>query len=123
MTSSPIERSAPSRDDVIRVEYEGPSPTPLFGGYPSADFIVARQHHASLEYNLGLALDAQLLLQEKAQRPLSAEDFQAVLRALAGPIYARLAAAQTEIPPIVLLRARDLRPMEVDAALAEAGLA
>ena len=103
----------------LEITYEGAALT--FGGYASADFFVARAGQASLEVNLGLAADAQALIEATAG-PLDDGGVQAVLRALATRVYRTYADAGREPPAILLLRADHIDPAVIPDLLAEAGL-
>ncbi len=110
-------RPSDSRTIELRVQYEGAAPT--FGGFEAADFILRRPHHPSLECNLGLAQDARALFEARAGA-LDDRAIQALLRAIAPRHYSRLLARGEDIPAIILLRASDIDPSEVDAILLEA---
>ena len=103
----------------FEVQYEGAVPT--FGGFAAADFILRRPHHPSLECNLGLAQDAQAVFEARAGA-LDAASIQGVLRALARRHYGGLMERDEDIQAIVLLRASDIEPGEVEAILLEAGI-
>ena len=104
----------------LDIQYEGPALS--FSGLVGADFQLHRPHQAQVECTLSLALDARQAL-EADRAALSDEQIQAVLRALALRIYARLEQSGREIPAIVTLRARDLSADDRSAVLAEAGIA
>jgi len=103
----------------LEITYEGEALT--FGGYVSADFFVTRPGHPGLEVNLGLAADAQALIEETSGT-LDDEGAQAILRSLAGRMYRSYIDAGREPPAILLLRADDIDARIVPDLLAEAGL-
>ena len=106
-------------DSEISVEYEAAVPT--VGGPDAADFQIRRAGHATLECALYLALDAKLRF-EAACGPLSDDQIQAVLRAIAGGLYPALIADGVQPPAIITLRAVDFDDDQFEHTISTAGL-
>ncbi len=103
----------------VVVEYEGGVPTA--GGPDAADFHIRREGRGSLECALYLALDAKQRF-EAACGPLSEEQVQAVLRAIASGLYPALIADGVEPPAIITMRAADFDDEQFEYTIAAAGL-
>ena len=106
-------------DIEIAIEYEAAVPTA--GGPDAADFQIRRSGHATLECALYLAMDAKQSF-EALCGPLSEDEVQRVIRALADGLYPAQIAQLGEPAAIWTIRARDLSAKQIDAAIAAAGL-
>ncbi len=106
-------------DSEIAIEYEAAVPTA--GGPDAADFQIRRPGHATLECALYLALDAKQAF-EALCGPLSENQIQLVIRALADGIYPAQIAELGEPAAIWTIRARELSAELLDAAISAAGL-
>ena len=103
----------------VVVEYEGGVPTA--GGPDAADFHIRREGRGSLECALYLALDAKQRF-ETACGPLSDQQTQALLRAIAGGLYPALIADGVEPPAIITIRATDFDDEQFEYTIGAAGL-
>ena len=103
----------------IAIEYE--SAVPTAGGPDAADFQIRRPGHATLECALYLALDAKQAVAALCG-PLSDDQVQALLRAIADACYTAVINGGSEPPAIWTIRARDLSGDQLDAAISAAGL-
>ena len=103
----------------LLIEYEAAVPT--LGGPDAADFQIRRPGHATLECALYLALDAKQAI-EAICGPLSDDQTQSLLRALADSYYRAVISGGVEPPAIWTIRARELSTEQVDAAIDSAGL-
>ena len=106
-------------DIEIDIEYEAAVPTA--GGPDAADFQLRRPGHATLEVALYLALDAKQAF-EAACGPLSDDQIQAVLRAIASGLYPALFAEGVVPPAIITMRARDFDDEQFNNTINTAGL-
>ena len=106
-------------DIEIAIEYEAAVPTA--GGPDAADFQIRRPGHATLECALYLAMDAKQSF-EALCGPLSEDQVQQVIRALADGLYPAQIAQLGEPAAIWTIRARDLSAEQIDAAIGAAGL-
>lgn len=106
-------------DSEIDIRYEAAVPTA--GGPDAADFEIRRPGHATLEVALYLALDAKQRF-EAACGPLSDEQTQGVLRAIAGGLYPALFADGVVPAAIITLRARDFDDEQFQYTIDAAGL-
>ncbi len=103
----------------IDIEYEAAVPTA--GGPDAADFQIRRPGHATLEVALYLALDAKQAF-EAACGPLTDDQIQAVLRAIADGLYPALMADGVPPPAIITMRASDFDDERFDYTINAAGL-
>ena len=103
----------------IDIEYEAAVPTA--GGPDAADFQIRRPGHATLEVALYLALDAKQAF-EAACGPLSDDQTQALLRAIAGGLYPALIADGVQPPAIIIMRATDFDDEQFEYTINAAGL-
>ncbi len=106
-------------DIEIDIEYEAAVPTA--GGPDAADFQIRRPGHATLEVALYLALDAKQAF-EAACGPLSDDQIQAVLRAIASGLYPALIVDGVQPPAIITMRATDFDDEQFDHTISAAGL-
>lgn len=106
-------------DIEIDIEYEAAVPTA--GGPDAADFQIRRPGHAILEVALYLALDAKQAF-EAACGPLSDDQTQSVIRAIAGGLYPALIADGVTPPAIITIRASDLDDEQFNHTINAAGL-
>ena len=103
----------------VTVEYQ--SAVPTAGGPDAADFTIRRYGQATLECALYLALDAKQAFEQRCGA-LSDDEVQAVIRALAGPLYRGFIAEGAEPPAIWTVRARELGEAQIAEAISGAGL-
>ena len=108
-----------SAGSEIAIEYEAAVPTA--GGPDAADFQIRRPGHATLECALYLALDAKQAF-EALCGPLSEDQTQQVILALADGFYPSQIARAGEPPAIWTIRARELSDDQIDAAISASGL-
>lgn len=106
-------------DIDVSVEYEAAVPT--VGGPDAADFQIRRPGHATLECALYLALDAKQRF-EAACGPLSADQVQSVLRAIASGLYPALVAGGAAPAAIITIRAADFDDEQLEHTINAAGL-
>ena len=106
-------------ENEIAIEYEAAVPTA--GGPDAADFQIRRPGHPTLEVALYLALDAKQRF-EAACGPLSDDQTQAVIRAIADGLYPALIADGVTPPAIITMRASDFNDEQFDNTINAAGL-